>query len=703
MMSKESAPLKAIDVADEFKAITDGINSRAELPAPAFDISRFQSSAFIKDINGRGQVPVYANQFTDASLLDMLDSTDVLEVAARPELGERRVASSQTYEDYETEGRASFFSRSMGRAALWGAKVSRGANRARHEATVETINLTSKIPGINSKKAQERIRIRKEAFDRDDHERTEKIEDLSESYSELSREPRYSTFERANGPSRWSKVRLGLAKAATWYKDLPSRNKEIVDGEGDSLLTRIRNRLKTKNALKGATAIGMMAVGVVAGAMYTVEHPYHRTVHQGPTNLAMSTVDIANAPVTRQYDKVTMIISGRTDGGGGAMYNTLENQHDIGGAVMVAQYSGQMAPLPGDTESTEQSIQPAIQQSLDAYYNTPSDKMFTMIAFSEGNFAGNEVANQVIANNGGVKPANFQYFAIASPLGPTGAANSVYAQAVGPILEGPMGIPLNQTPAPDTIYISNRNDPIGNLANQSAVAAALMGMDFGNAHNPAKEGLNMPCVTVRHDADGSTTCIIDNVHPVTEMLQANNNVRLDDHANAALQDFIPINDGSSNTVPRPNVSAGLDEIGKSIDQNTGTNIASTVVQNLPPEVKTGLQSVDDAVTDVPDIAAKIASGQENPITGTQQIMQSVTGAVNGVVKMLPNPQGGYAPVRQTITGTVNSYAPNAIPASVQGNANVQVQVNTPPLEAVAPVIQQGTAFLNSFLNGAPRR
>lgn len=560
-------------------------------------------------------------------------------------------------------------------------------------------------------------------------EEQQEIDDLEEAFNQPSYTPDH---ERQTGRFGRLRSKLGMVAARASLKLYELQTGTSSDGtsrigrlfekheayrqkfeanEDDTNRTRVRKFL-ARNALE--LAAGTVAAGALSTKFYLATKGMDwgeswkrpRTVTMG-VDMAANSIDLM--PVQTSFKSISIMTPGHWDGSAQGMYEAMQRQGAINNQSVVIknQYSAEMANpfMPGDVQTTEESIAPAVRKIVDMYNQTPKDMMFTSSAFSEGGMAANRAAWEIINANGGVKPDNFQSVIYGGSMGPTSIQNNAFVNLVKPIAN--IYAPLYEKPAPGTVFITNQNDIIGNGANQTGLASLLMTADFAHAHNLDVEAGNQNYTAVVYGDEGVITKIVGNVHPIAEMLDKNNGIKVTPTVNRVLQDIIPINNNGSGTVPRPNAHDAIAAVGEQIGHDVGNPMgAAMVAGNVNAQYGDQAQHLAEVANNLPN---QLAAGD---FAGASQTFNQ---GVQSVGELL-DPNKAMNLAKDTINGAIDQGADNFIAPEQRAAAQPWLDMgkkvvsdlftpkpNTAPAPAPQPIspelqpwVDAGTQLLDSL-------
>lgn len=285
------------------------------------------------------------------------------------------------------------------------------------------------------------------------------------------------------------------------------RQEKYERHEDDGRFTRARKFLG-RNAVKiaGGTLAGVAATGygalIAKGFIDSSAHHNLPVSHQEFTTVA----------------DVNVVTSGHTDGNGATgLMPVIKGSSLNAGQNIGIHYPAEIAPIPGETHTLEQSSQIALEQIMEQVNNNQG-KNINLIGYSEGSIATLRAAKQIADANGGQLPGNIKVTILGSPLQPgTGYFNSEQAQAVAPILEQ-FGINVSKGQVPTDMngvhFYGNYADIWANgNANGGSLGSLLdrgIGTGFGRTHEytPADLADTSRQTTVRA-SDGSLITTIN--------------------------------------------------------------------------------------------------------------------------------------------------------------------------------------------------
>ena len=265
-----------------------------------------------------------------------------------------------------------------------------------------------------------------------------------------------------------------------------ARNEKYATKEGDSRYKRVKKFIG-RNSIRLATG-GI--VGLTAGAVFGLKAEHAVQALTDPQIMP-------NQPDASRFESVqTMadtryLVGGHLDDSGHGMEGVMNNLqgHGANNTVRI-EYPADIAPIPGDSQTLDQSSQVASDKLYNAYKNS-NGKSVEFIGYSEGTQGVQDAANRIAAENGGTLPSNVKVTLIATPnAANTGFFNSPYAQVAEPLLNS-AGINIDR-PIPkgaeviamDTDFWANSGDkPITTTISQ------LIGL-AGDGHRPPSSDLN---------------------------------------------------------------------------------------------------------------------------------------------------------------------------------------------------------------------
>ncbi len=354
-----------------------------------------------------------------------------------------------------------------------------------------------------------------------------------------------------------------------------------------------------------------------------------RTVVIGQ-DLAANAIDYT--PVERTYDSKAIMIGGRGDTSGIFLYNALDVQGGVAGTNHLVENPAGIAPV----DPVRMDISAAIAaDGATNYYNPNDPSQQTIYGYSEGSAGAIDAYNQILADNGGVKPANLELILLGSPYAEGGFFKSDYAQVAGPVLDA-MGIPVDKEVPAGATVIYSPNDFWANGDNQSFLGMMSQMADLGGSgHDPSVTGEFYEKIDengVRHLIKAGTE------HALVELAEKQG-MPLPEGTSAILQQVAPINNGFSEEVPQPNAYAAVDMTGDLINRETNSNIGTAFTDNVPQEWQDLGQSSLVAVNNIPNTVAGMANGQIPLDQGLREVDQQVKDVINDVQVVLEDPIG----------------------------------------------------------------
>ncbi|GEM_PF-3249168 len=564
---------------------------------------------------------------------------------------------------------------------------------------------------VRTAEEQQEIDDLEEAFNQPsytpDHERqTGRLDRLRSKLGMLAARANLKLYELQTGTSS-----EGVSKVGRLFEKNEARRQRHQVEEGDAVHTRAR-KFVVRNLAE--LAVGGVMAGAFAGKAYFATKGIHWNEHlKQPRTVTMGVDMAANAieytPVTTdfsEYANHAIVIGGRGDTASLYLYNTLDAQNVIDGSGdKPVNYPASIAPV----DSVRMDVSTGIaSQNAQNFYNPNDPTQQTIYGFSEGTAGAIDAYNQIVSNNGGVKPDNLSLVIIGSPYAQGGFFNSDYVGIARPVLDS-MGIPTDKVvPAGATVMYSP-NDFWANGDNQSFLGMLSQLADIGVGHKVPD--MNSDQFYSFVDSDGVNHMVLkDQVHPLVELAEANG-IYMPPGASNILQQFAPVNNGLSNEVPQPNARAGVraiaDQIGQDVGNPEGAAMvgdtvnryygdaiqASTVaVNNIPNQIAAGdWQGASDNFNNALNTAAEAAK-PENVVNLTRD---TIVNGTNQAVRDLVAPEQQQAAqfAADIWTGFVNKVADdfNA------GLANNQAPAPQPTSQDWQPWIDAGMNLVNGLL------
>lgn len=457
-------------------------------------------------------------------------------------------------------------------------------------------------------------------------------------------------------------------------------NEKYADKAGDSWLRqRInylqRNRLNIYNrlpvhglgAIASAYALTRYGAPVVADLGGDAVHGISEWINQPRTitigqDLAANAIDYT--PVERAYDSKAILIGGRGDTTSVFLYSALEAQGGVAGTTETVDYPAGIAPV----DPVRMDISAAIAADGASNFYDPNDpSQQTIYGYSEGSAGAIDAYNQIVADNGGVKPENLELILLGSPYAEGGFFKSDYASVASPVLNA-MGIPVDKEVPAGATVIYSPNDFWANGDNQSFLGMMSQLADLGGAgHDPSVTGEFYEKIDengVRHLIKAGTE------HALVELAEKHG-MPLPEGTSEILQQIAPINNGMSEEVPQPNAYAAVDMTGDLIDRETRTNIGSAFTDNVPQEWQDLGQSSLVAVNNIPNTAAAIANGQMSPQEGIPLITNQVQDVMQDIGTVMQDPIGAAQ-------NMIHESIQDAIPPEAQPFVAPFIQAFLPP-------------------------
>lgn len=541
------------------------------------------------------------------------------------------------------------------------------------------------------------------------HETTAEIDETFDEIIEFNYDQEEATKRSlgrtALSPLKWldrktaylsGRVIAALPGTKSWEErqaDQEHRNEIYATAAGDSWYQRVRkfigrNRYNIQDRVApyalGALAMSRVmphALDLGIDVAHGISDKASDIAEQlsGPRTLTIGQDLAANAidytPVEHDindiYDSKAIVMGGRGDTTSVMFYNSMEQQGIADPNADLVDSPAGIAPV--DPVTMEVSSEIAAAGGVEAY-DPNSPMLQTIYGYSEGSAGAIKAYNDIVAANGGVKPDNLQLVLVGSPYAQGGFFQSDYVGVAGPVLNS-MGIPTDLEVPPGATVVYSPNDFWANGDNQSFLGMMSQLADLGGAgHNPDMTGEFYEFTDengVRHLVKKGTE------HALVELAETHG-IPMPPGASEILQKVAPINQGFSDEVPKTDVYGAADLTADMINQQTGTNLGSALMDNIPAPMKDLAQSGLTAVNEIPGTAAGIANGTISPQEGVPQIMNQVQDVVEDLGPVLQDPIGAGQ-------NYVNNVVQDAIPPEAQ--------------PFVAPLVDQGMGFVNQFLGG----
>lgn len=519
-------------------------------------------------------------------------------------------------------GRLSAVNESLGRASLWNAKITRSAKRAQHKATITGIKTVSKLPKTySSEQAQQKIITENDEFAEQDQIRAQRIETLKET---ISHSPR-SESRRERSP-RFKRIRSGMASVASRWNNLPTRQPEVVDNEGDKLFKRIGNRLKNIEVTKkgitrgiGALALAGVAATGASGLLAAKE--------------AKDRYNMTYAGITYAIEQHRNINTTAIAVGGNTQWTPpqelVDKALDMGVNVEGLDWISEMGPLAGTVDSRvslndgSSALENRFRQLDAAGQNTE------VFAYSWGTVAAAQAYHDIKVSDPELYSRLKPPVLYGAPVGPNGAFNGPF----GPISMTVLGVDpaiLNDLPKGTTFVYSERDPYATSGPGQQPLTDAfnLAMMQFGS--HGIQEGNDY--ITIE-DSDG-------NFHKIYRFDAARalgvwggGNEEL----NKAINALFPVNnDPDSTERPRADVVAaifyGAQTIDRIIDPSGNFTLFQDIQAQLPDEWK---KLLDDGVNGINDATMAVMNAVNNPTP------ENINAAFNAVMTVIGQVSGDF--------------------------------------------------------------
>lgn len=259
------------------------------------------------------------------------------------------------------------------------------------------------------------------------------------------------------------------------------REKRYEVNENDSRFTRVKKFI----GRNGMRAVAMATGAATYGAFIALKIDHAVDSMNDINNLAQQSIDIQNTAYGTRY-----IIGGRGQGDGEGLARAI----DMSGApradkTVPIRYPAEMAPLPGDKLTLDQSSQ-IVSDRLYAEYQRQNGKPMEVGAHSLGTVGTIDFLNRIKDKDGNLPPNVKAVLYAPEQVPVTGLTENPIAKAGSPILDALGYKKLHQEIPAGTIVVAKDTDVISNSANKplTTTASQAIGYMFGDGHNvPLKE------------------------------------------------------------------------------------------------------------------------------------------------------------------------------------------------------------------------
>lgn len=532
---------------------------------------------------------------------------------------------------------------SLGRAALWNAKVTRSAKNLQHKATVTGIKTVSKLPKTYSaEQAQQKITTENNAFTQQDQIRAQRIETLSGTISHSSRPE-----SRRNRSPRFKRIRSAMSNIATRWNNLPARQLEVVDNEGDKLFKRIGNRLKSFEVTKRGIKQGIGALALVGVAATGASGLLAAKEAKDRYNMTYAGVTYA-IEQHRNVDTTAIAVGGNMQWT--PPQELVDKALDMGINVEGLDWISEMGPLAGTVDSRvslndgSSALENRFRQLDAAGQNTE------VFAYSWGTVAAAQAYHDIKVSDPELYSRLKPPVLYGAPVGPNGVFNGPF----GPIAMTVLGIDpaiLNDLPKGTTFVYSERDPYATSGPGQQPLTDAfnLAMMAFGS--HGIQEGSDY--VTIE-DNNGN----FHKIHRFDAATALGVWGAGNEELNKAINALFPVNnDPDSTERPKADVIAaifyGAQTIDRIIDPSGNFTLFQDIQAQLPDEWK---KLLDDGVNGINDATMAVMNAVNNPTPENINAAFNAVMATIGQVSSDFNAAVARDPGVDFKTGTVNVIA-----------------------------------------------
>ena len=484
-------------------------------------------------------------------------------------------------------------------------------------------------------------------------------------------------------------------------------------------------RLTRNEKRKTVASIGALALlggaGVVAYKMGHDHASFADTLSSMAPNHPRTLEGVNLDPATYQWNldpahTTNLVIGGRGDGTGLGLNNVVGKSPspDFAAArTEFVEYSAQIAPMPGDTETLNQSVAPGARQVVEAIENSGNGQIH-IIGHSQGTqVALRGVAEYMDAHNG-MLPPNVKVTIIDSPNTPgSGVFHDEFIKEFKSVFDA-AGIDMRAADLPDgtkgVTFIGGRKDFVANSGPGRNIFRKIGNLaDFGlGGDGHAVQGFDDPSRHIVNEIDGNTYITVKPVGTQNPFLRLaeQHGMHVSPEADKAFEEWMPAGEVGK-VAPEVNVNnavdASADAVRRVLDDNhiaydpahfdlvknlpIPQQVQDGVNQLLQPEAWVNNAPAQEAVTNyTPPVQAAPAQEYVAPVqeyvapvqeyvAPVQDYVAPIEQQVEAVFQNVPTEQV------QQFTGAVNQGfdQANAVAAAVPGGQeavqNAQDQFN----------------------------
>lgn len=475
---------------------------------------------------------------------------------------------------------------------------------------------------------------------------------------------------------------------------------------------------KVKTALASTALLGVAGAGAYAAYKSGIDHD---TIVDAFDNAPVVETDYTHDVLTYNLSPehtTNLIVGGRGDTDGNGLHGLVHGASGFEAAHTVkVDYPAEIAPMPGDTLTLNESSEIAAQKVYDHLTQNGTDKTH-LVVYSQGTQGGMEGLARYVAENGGTLPPNIEVTVMASPNTPgSGVFHDDIVKQFTPLFEN-LGIDMRDADLPDgakgVTFIAGQNDLFANSGEGRNVLRKLgNAADFiGGGDGHSMDGFNDPSRHIVNEVDGNTYVTIKpegTQNPILRLAEMHG-AAVSPEADRAFEAWMPAGEVGK-VAPAVNVDHALDTSADAIRRVLDDNHIAydpthfEIVKNLPigQEIQQGVNDLlnlnfTPSAPDVPALAQAPAVS-EVPAVAQPVLAPEIVPPAPAPATIVPQP---VEQIQQTVNNFVqqplSAPAPVAVPALSVPTFEVPSEVVNQISEAVAPhVAPQHLEMAQDFL------
>jgi hypothetical protein len=491
-------------------------------------------------------------------------------------------------------------------------------------------------------------------------------------------------------------------------------------------------RLSSKRKV-GAAALALTGLAAVSAYAAHKSGIGFDTVVDTFNNAPLHDADVATqAQVYNLAPEHTtnLLVGGRGDGSSGGLNSIVNGAPGFDAAHTVrVEYPAEIAPMPGDTHTLNESSEIAAQQVYDHLKQNGNDKTH-LVMYSQGTQGGMEGLVRYVEENGGTLPPNIEVTVMASPNTPgSGVFHDDLVKQFTPLFEN-MGIDMRDADLPDgtkgVTFIANQNDLFANSGEgRNILRKAANAADFiGGGDGHAMTGFDDPSRHIVNEIDGNTYITIKpegTQNPILRLAEMHG-AYVSPEADKAFEAWMPAGE-IGKVAPAVDVDYAIDTSADAIRRVLDDNHVAydpahfEIVKNLPigQEIQKGVNdllnlNVTPSAPEVPTTSAapvEVASAPapapalefvqpapvyEQPVqTYVEPVYQASEPAYVAPQPVYEAPVSAYVAPAEQVTEAVNNFS-----TAAQDVANTWAPGNQQIQNDIQNVTDQVNGFMNQF-------